>query len=207
MSHFLIWDADGTIFDTYPAFGRAFGAALVELGAAAPTDWLVGLCKQSVSHCVNTLADQFSLDANDVLRGYIKHYTAIPPQEQPPFPGVVELCARVRATGGENFIVTHRGRQSLTQLLAVHQMAGYFADCLTADDGYPRKPNPASFEEMIARHHLEREKVLAIGDRDIDVLAGRAAGVRTCLFGAASSKVGADHSITDFAELDRLLIA
>ncbi len=207
MIRFLLWDVDGTIFDTYPAFARAFGAAITELGATAPVDWITGLCKQSVSHCVTTLAGRFSLDAGDVLRGYVNHYTNIPPQEQPPFPGVAEICARVRATGGENFIVTHRGRESLTQLLAVHQMGAYFADCLTANDGFPRKPNPASMNEMIDRHHLPREEVLAIGDRDIDVLAGRAAGVRTCLFGAASSEAGADYSITDFAKLDHLLAA
>ena len=205
MIRFLIWDADGTIFDTYPSFGKAFAAALAELGITAPTDWLVDLCKQSVSHCATTLAGSFNLDANDVLRGYIKHYAAIPPQEQPPFPGVDELCARVRATGGANFIVTHRDKQSLAQLLAVHQMTGHFVDCITADNGYPRKPNPASMKEMIARHQLPRGQVLAIGDRDIDVLAGRTAGVHTCLFGAASSKVAADHSITGFEELYHLI--
>lgn len=205
MIRFLIWDVDGTIFDTYPAFARAFDAAIAELGATAPVDWITDLCKRSVSHCATTLAEQFNLDAGDVLRGYVNHYTKIPPQEQPPFPGVVEICARVHAMGGQNFIVTHRRRQSLTQLLAVHLMTDYFADCLTADDGFPRKPDPASMNEMIARHHLPREEVLAIGDRDIDVLAGRAAGVRTCLFGAAASEAAADHSITDFAELDRLL--
>ena len=89
MIRFLIWDADGTIFDTYPSFGKAFAAALAELGITAPTDWLVDLCKQSVSHCATTLAGSFNLDANDVLRGYIKHYAAIPPQEQPPFPGEI----------------------------------------------------------------------------------------------------------------------
>jgi len=86
-------------------------------------------------------------------------------------------------------------------------MTDHFADRLTSDDGYPRKPDPASFEEMIHRHSLEREAVLAVGDRDIDVLAGRAAGVRTCLFGAVLSEVEADYSIADYAELYRLLVA
>ncbi len=205
MIRFLIWDVDGTIFDTYPAFARAFGAAINELGAEAPVDWITGLCKQSVSHCTNTLAERFGLDAGDVFRRYVNHYTKTPYQEQPPFPGVAGICARVRATGGENFIVTHRGQESLAQLLAVHQMDGYFADRLTADDSFPRKPNPASMNEMIARHDLPRDEVLAIGDREIDVLAGRAAGVCTCLFGALESEAVADYVINDFVELDRLL--
>ena len=207
MIRFLIWDVDGTIFDTYPAFTRAFDAAFGELGAVVPLDRIDALCRQSLTHCVTTLAREFELDADDVIHGFQEHYASIPLQEQPPFPGVAEVCAYVRAIGGENYIVTHRGAQSLSRLLAVYQMADCFVDRLTADDGYPRKPDPASFDAMIERHHLTREEVLAIGDRDLDILAGQAAGVRTCLFGTASPEVAADYSITDFADLHRILIA
>jgi len=207
MIRFLIWDVDGTLLDTYPAFARAFGSALNELGATAPLDWIAALCRQSLNHCAATLARGFQVDVDRITRRFQAHYADIPAQEQPPFAGVIEVCTYVRATGGNNFIVTHRGSRSLARLLAAHRMTNYFADCLTADDNYPRKPNPASFEAMIGRHHLSREEVLAVGDRDIDILAGRAAGVRTCLFGAASSEVAADYSITDFAELHRVLVA
>ena len=205
MLHHLIWDVDGTIFDTYPAFTRAFGAVLSDLGIAASFDWISDLCRQSLHLCADTLAREFDVDVDDILREFQRHYAAIPPQDQPPFPGVIEVCAYVDAMGGQNFIVTHRGRQSLLRLLAAYEMTGYFADCLTSDDDYPRKPDPASFEALIQRHHLDREAVLAIGDRAIDVLAGRAAGVRTCLFGAVLPDLQADYSIADFADLRRIL--
>ena len=207
MLRYLLWDVDGTLFDTYPAFARAFGLLLDELEVTASLDWITGLCKRSLSHCATTLAHKFDVDVDDVLDGFSRHYAGIPAQDQPPFPGVVDVCAYVRAIGGENFIVTHRGSQSLQRLLVVHRMTDCFADRLTRDDDYPRKPDPASFEEMIHRHGLEREAVLAVGDRDIDVLAGRAAGVRTCLFGAVVPGVEADYSIADYAELYRLLVA
>ena len=207
MLRHLIWDVDGTIFDTYPAFARAFGMVLDGLGVTAPSDWISGLCRQSLHLCANTVAREFDADVDGILSGFQAYYATIPAQDQPPFPGVIEVCAYVCATGGRNFIVTHRGRQSLLRLLAAYEMTGYFTDCLTSDDDYPRKPDPASFEEMIRRHHLDREAVLAVGDRAIDVLAGRAAGVRTCLFGTALPGVKADYSITDFAELRRILAA
>jgi phosphoglycolate phosphatase-like HAD superfamily hydrolase len=207
MIRFLIWDVDGTIFDTYPAFTRAFGVAFDELGAAVPLDRVDVLCRKSLTGCITTLAREFELDEDDVLHGFQRHYASIPAQGQPPFSGVAEVCAYVRAIGGDNYIVTHRGGQSLSRLLAVHHMADYFADRLTADDGYPRKPDPASFDAMIERHHLRREEILAIGDRDLDILAGKAAGVRTCLFGGASPEVAPDYAITDFANLHRILIA
>lgn len=140
----VIWDVDGTLFDTYPAFARAFGLALDEIGETAPVDWIADLCRQSLNHCAVTLAHEFKVDARNILHGFHRHYAAIPPQEQPPFPGATEACAHVRAMGGDNFIVTHRGRQSLTRLLAAYQMKDYFADCVTADDDYPGIDLPPS---------------------------------------------------------------
>jgi phosphoglycolate phosphatase-like HAD superfamily hydrolase len=202
----LIWDVDGTIFDTYPAFVRAFEAALQELDAQAPVDWIAELCKQSLSHCVTVLAGECQVDEDDVLHGFQAHYATTPARDQPPFPGVIEACAYVRSIGGQNLIVTHRGGESLQRLLEFHHMVDYFTDRLTRDDGFPRKPDPASFEEMIQRHHLQRATVMAVGDRDIDVLAGQAAGVRTCLFGTRLPDVGADYTIAHFAELHRILV-
>ena len=202
----LIWDVDGTILDTYPAFIRAFEVALQDLDAQAPRQRIAQLCRQSLSHCVTTLADECRVDADDLLHGFQAHYAAAPSRDQPPFPGVIKVCATVRSIGGQNLIVTHRGGESLQRLLEFHHITDYFADCLTRDDKFPRKPDPASFNEMIQRHHLERASVLAVGDRDIDVLAGRAAGVRTCLFGTRLPEVGADYTIAHFAELYRILV-
>ncbi len=68
-----------------------------------------------------------------------------------------------------------------------------------------RKPDPAAFNAIIERHGLDRDATMAIGDREIDVLAGKAAGVVTCLFGRADAGVEADLAIADFRELARLL--
>ena len=203
----LIWDVDGTLFNTYPAIARAFAMALQEHGAEASLERIVDLARQSFGHCATTLAGQFGLDADELMREFQSQYARIPAAEQPPFRGAAHVCAYVIATGGRNYIVTHRGRESLQRLLAAHRMEKYFTDCLTADDGFPKKPDPAAFEEMMRRHGLEREAVLAVGDREIDVVAGRAAGVRTCLFGQAMNAGKPDYAINDFAELYCLLVA
>jgi len=205
MIRYLIWDVDGTLLDTYPAITEAYGRALRDFGATASPDWIVTLARQSLGHCTATLAQEFGLDPDELGGRFQVHYAALPPAAQPPFPGVADVCAYVCSIGGANFIFTHRGRKSLLALLAAHDLTGYFTDCVTHDDGYPKKPDPAGFEALIQRHALERAETLAIGDRDIDVLAGQAAGVHTCLFGGAATTVAADYSITDYVQLYCLL--
>ena len=199
----IIWDVDGTLFDTYPAIARAFQIALNDLGIDAQLDWIEGLAKTSLGDCVTALANHFQLHEEDVSRAFLKHYDHIPPEEQPPFPGVIAVCEHICALGGRNVIVTHRGHEGTDELLVAHKMTRYFAGCIARDDGYPKKPHPAAFEAILKTHNMRREETMAVGDRDIDILAGQAAGLFTCLFGRGDDGVAADLTISSFDELCR----
>lgn len=83
----IIWDVDGTLFDTYPAMARALKTALNDLGKDASLDWIEGLARKALSHCVSTLADQFQLDEDDIVQAFGKHYSCTKPEEQPRFLG------------------------------------------------------------------------------------------------------------------------
>ena len=86
-------------------------------------------------------------------------------------------------------------------------MTRFFTGCLAREDGYPKKPHPAAFEAMLKTHNLQREETMAVGDRDIDILAGQAAGIFTCLFGRKADEVVAHLTIKSFDELYRYLVS
>lgn len=207
--HDIIWDAGGTLFDTYPAITRAFTEALLALGASAPDAHILQLARRSTQAAIRTLAHESGVDATCFEAIFRRNYDAAPAAAQPPFPGVVAICAAILERGGRNFIVTHRGRDSLLALLAAHAMTFYFADMLTREDPFPRKPDPAALEALITRHDLDRAATLLVGDRGLDLEAGRAAGVHTCLFisdaDADNGDSTADITITHFGELLALL--
>ncbi len=203
----LIWDVDGTLLDTYPAMTRAFCAALEQLGQTVEPERVAALAGVSLGHCARTLAEECGLAAEELLQRFNSCYRVIPLGEQGPFPGAVELCEHALASGGLNVIITHRGRESLLRLLAAHGLSRYFAGLIAADDGFPRKPDPAAFHEIIARHGLTPAETLAIGDREIDVLAAQAAGVRACLFAPLPQQTAADYAVSDLRQLQPILQA
>ncbi len=196
-----IWDLDGTLFDTYPPLNRAFQRALADFGAFVPLEEIESLSRVEVLHCAATLANRFALDQETFLRTFGKHYMAVPFAEQPPFPHAREVCEKIVAGGGVNAIVTHRNAHSTAGLLAEHGMTALFAETITRDDGYPAKPDPAAFLAILQHQGLDPRETLAIGDREIDILAGQAAGTWTCLFRGGPSGVAPDLAITDYAEL------
>lgn len=197
----IIWDVDGTLFDTYPAISKAFQSAVIDLGSEVPVDWIMQNARISLGHCVSVLASRCGLNEDDIGQKFDEYYDQVQPEAQPPFPGVTKICYMTRTHGGMNLIVTHRGSEGLAQLLEAHHMGAYFSDAITRNDGYPKKPNPAAFEAIIDRNHLIRAETMAVGDRDIDILAGQSAGIFTCLFDPAVSTSPADLTVTTFAEL------
>jgi phosphoglycolate phosphatase-like HAD superfamily hydrolase len=200
----IIWDIDGTLFDTYPAIARAFKRALNELGSDAPLDRIAELARESLGHCATTLAGECQVDLDQLEAAFGEAYDRTGPDEQPPFPGARAICEHICRIAGQNVVVTHRGPKGTAELLSRSGLAALFADRITGADGFPRKPDPGAFHAIIERRGLRRDETMAIGDREIDVAAGRAAGVHTCFFGRDPA-VAPDVVIDDFADLGRLL--
>ena len=201
----LIWDVDGTLFNTYPAFTLGFSLALIELQAPAPLDKIDRLAKISLPYCAKTLAAEFGLSEEALLDSFSRHYSQIPVENQGPFPGVRAACELVKTAGGLNLIVTHRRSLTTQRLLEVHGMSGLFEEVVSAADGLPSKPDPAMFVYLLEKYRLEPGETLAIGDREIDVQGGAAAGCRTVLFGDNPCPTRPDYHFSDFGELVKLL--
>lgn len=199
----LIWDAGGTLFDTYPAVVNACQSVLEARGIETAEVELLNLFRQTTSYAILTLAEMFDLDADALDQDFRDAYMAMPPQTQPPFPGVLSVCRYICEREGDNFIVTHRDWQSLQPLLDHYEMRELFTDWITGEDPYPRKPDPASIQAMVERFDLNVRECLAIGDREIDVTAARRAGVLSCRFNRHKdrSPISADLVISDFCEL------
>ena len=205
MIQHLIWDVDGTLFDTYPAIARSFQAGLHDLGAEAAYDEVLRLALVSLDHCLATLSATYALSSDDLEERFAQHYQTFTPEDQPPFAGVKEVCAYIRARGGLNLIVTHRQRAGLDRLLAAHHLTADFAGIISHDDAFPRKPDPAAFVHLIEKHRLPRQTVLGLGDRDIDMQAAQAAGIRAAFFGVNDGAATPDFTYRDYTQLLRYL--
>ncbi len=202
----IIWDVDGTLFDTYPAIVEAFRQAVKDLGHDAPIEGITAAAKQSLGYCAADLANTYKLDENQIGLRFEEHYSLMRPEDQAPFPGVIEICNAICSRGGRNVIITHRGNLGVNELLTTHQMSDLFSGQITRDDGYPKKPDPAAFTAMLERFQLNPKETMTVGDRDIDILAGQAAGIFSCFFGTDAGKSKPDFIFTRYDELYAFLL-
>ncbi len=208
----LLWDMDGTLFNTYPPIRQAVSAAFAVHGIQVDPVRVAQLLADTFDSCIITLAEENGLDPKAVRTTYSEYAVLIRPETQPPFPGVVELCLRVIREGGCNLIYTHRERASLDRFLTLYDMTRLFRDTLTIDEDMPRKPDPTGFLTLLERNRLDPARVMAVGDRDLDIQAGINAGIMTCFFapedfpgGVPGLESGADYVVHSYAELEKLL--
>ena len=200
----IIWDFDGTLFDTYPAMCRDLQAVMEGLGVHASLEDLLPRFTTSRETVLAWCGQQAGMTAQEVDQIYRAWVTEHGQPEAYTFPHVRSILERFQAAGGRNFVFTHRS-DSVHDYLAGADLTKYFTDVVSAGTTYARKPAPAGNLHIIETYGLDKNYTLAVGDRELDVLAGKNAGIHACLFSLENRETAADHRIRDLTELDALV--
>ena len=200
----IIWDFDGTLFNTYPAMCRDLQAVMEGFGVHASLEDLLPRFTTSRETVLAWCGQQAGMTAQEVDQIYRAWVTEHGQPEAYPFPHVRSILERFQAAGGRNLVFTHRSG-SVHDYLAGADLTKYFTDVVSAGTTYARKPAPAGNLHIIETHGLDKARTLAVGDRELDVLAAKNAGIHACLFSPEHRETAADHRIRDFTELDALL--
>jgi len=205
--NYVIWDFDGTLFDTYPHIASTINIVLkhkynVNLNVNQIQKW----CKVSLRFCFEKIESEFNVDVSELQNAFRKQYMVNLESEQKPYPGVEKILHLINKKGGKNFIITHRGSTSLFKLLSYYKIENFFEKVITNENGFPNKPNPASFSYLIDEFKIPKEKIIAIGDRDIDIQTAQAISIKSCYFNPEGNRHRlADFNINNHMELKEIL--
>ncbi|NRE79184.1 HAD-IA family hydrolase [Enterococcus faecium] len=173
-----IWDFDGTLLDTYPAMVDGAWQALKDFGISMDKKEIYfKMKKYSTSYLINE-SNLNAREFNELFHRYEKESTEV----SRPFPETKQVLEMLKDNGGRHFILTHRLTESTWGLLKEHRLAHLIEEVVGIDQDFPRKPDPASLNYLIDTFHLERTDTMMIGDRRLDIEAGKNAGVATCLY-------------------------
>ena len=204
--HHIIWDFDGTICDTAPALIRAYALAMEQVGVHVSPETVREHIHGTLTRYSEMLAEKHGFDVAEQMEHYWNHLHQVPVEGLKLFPGVLDVLERVQKMGGKQYILTHHRYPSLKRFLDGHRLNDFFAEIVTPENGFPRKPDPAGFRYLIDKYAMHKNDVLAIGDREPDILAAQAVGIATCLFGPEPlDGLQPDHFISSYDQIRPLL--
>ena len=172
-----IWDFDGTLFDSYPHICYAFCRMMAEDGHPVDAAEADRMLRRSFDHA--RLHFQMS---DDLYRAFKVHQREDFDPPILPYPDCAQVLKALCDGGADHYIYTHRDHKSLCYYLEKHGFSHYFSGMITADDGFASKPAPDALLALMERYGLRREDCIMVGDREIDIGSGKAAGIAGCLF-------------------------
>ena len=178
--HFF-WDYDGTLYDTYPRITRAVVKTLRDFGIPAGEAEVHDLVKRSLGHAWAFYCKDRGIDNDTFMACYRTHADVEGMESMRPYPGIPEMLRAIVDKGGKNYLYTHRGLNAW-EFLKNDGLDGLFCDGVTNKDGFPAKPAPDALNYLAEKHHLDKRQCIMMGDRDIDLDAGKNAGMACALF-------------------------
>lgn len=178
----VLCDLDGTLIDSGRDVSAAFLAALSHLTRAQLPDEATVMRHIGKSHQEMLRAMGFA-DVSDgqleafrqIYRSYFEQYGTVNTQ---PFPGVRDTLSQL--AGMPLGVVTTKGQDQAEMVLQKLDLAHHFQHVQGARPGIPLKPAPDSLLAALDALACAPEHALMVGDSSADILAGKAAGVRTC---------------------------
>jgi HAD superfamily hydrolase (TIGR01549 family) len=196
----IIWDFDGTLFDTYPVMAGSFKETLDSHGFEEPLEEITKQMKVSITSALKHYEKKYGI-GKEFVTAYDSRRKEVEFDLSKPFEGIVELCKHIHETGRKNYLYTHRGESSI-KMLENYGLTGYFSDFITSQHGFERKPSPDAIRHLIQTHHIDHSEAIMIGDRDLDLEAGKNAGISSCFFtDKMEENPYADYVVTSVEEL------
>ena len=199
-----IWDLDGTLLDSYGVITAAAAETAAEAGQNDPEEAVYKGVKQgSVTSYLKDVSARSGETVEKLMERY-RFHTHSHDDLITLTDGAAEALERLRKAGAVHFVYTHRGPSS-EPILRRLGILDFFREVVTAEYRLAPKPSGDGVRYIVDKYGLDPLETWYAGDRTLDVLCAKDAGVKALLYlpeGTCVSATGQeDRIIRDLGEL------
>lgn len=178
----VLFDLDGTLIDSAPDLGAA--ADLLRTQRGLPSLPLTAYRPLAGAGARGMLSVAFGLapdhpDFPALREEFFANYERCIHDRTYAFDGIQELVATLEHKGLRWGVVTNKATRFTSLIVQRMPLFGSAAVVVSGDTTPYSKPHPAPLLEAAARLGVAPEQCLYVGDDERDIVAGRAAGMRT----------------------------
>lgn len=208
----ILFDFDGTVFDTVEGIAKSVRYALNKVGLDAELESLRCFAGPPLA---DKFMEVYGFDrtaAEQAVRDYRERYRPIGMNECCVFPGIKELLEKLRAAGKTVGIATSKPQELAEELLRRENMLGLFQ---VICGSLPNGNDSAKWQVVQRAMELcgaAKENTILVGDTKYDVAGAHKVGI-ACVgvrYGYAAEgeleAAGADAIVEDLPELESFLL-
>ena len=210
-----LFDYDGTIVDSAIMIVEGAIAAFRMCGLPDPDPKKV---RENIGKPLAIALDEYMPPGynvtpeqiSDAYKSWYAEQGRLGLQNEPLYPGVINLLKELKANGWLVGIATNKSRIGLTNGLAKHHLSHFFDITLSTDENIP-KPNPAMAIKAMKDLGVQDKFCVMIGDTVNDIGLGVNAGITSIgvTWGHNSRELltsaGATHLVNNADDLGKLM--
>ena len=197
----IVFDWDGTLYDSTALIARCIQAACRDVGAPEPTlydaSYVIGL---GLGDALRHVAPGLPEARYPELGARYRHHYFSRQHELSLFAGALDMLHALKARQHWLGVATGKSRRGLDEALHTVQLQGLFDATRTADET-ASKPHPRMLQELMAELGVAPARTLMIGDTTHDLQLAANAGTA-----AIGVSYGA-HAHEAFEDFDTRLVA
>ena len=177
----LMFDLDGTLVDSRKDIVSAVNFTIRSLGLKEKSfDEIISFVGGGIGNLIRkSLNTDDGPEYEKALKLFRDYYLEHAVDESEFYPDVIETLKYFQ--NKKIFVVSNKKTELTLKSLSLLNIDGLFRDVIGGEnDESCLKPSPCQIEKLRKTHNLQKQNVLMVGDMDTDIIAGKAAGVRTC---------------------------
>lgn len=207
-----IFDLDGTLTDTLESITYSVNATLQELGLSQITSeqckaFIGNGARYLIERALEAAGDESLAKAEHAMEVYNRIFKENCTYQVAPYEGITELLQDLKEQGMALAVLSNKPHLQTVDVVNTFFEKDVFTWVQGQQEHIPRKPDPAAALLIAERFGAKAEEVVYIGDSDVDMQTGKAAGMTTVgvTWGFRSKEVliayGADYIIDKPEEL------
>jgi len=181
----LLWDLDGTLIDSKQDIAECVNWTLNDMNLdSIPNEHIY----EYVGHGVRTLIqgaveEAHGHDYDSAMKLFDGYYLQHLLDNTRLYPGMEKVLAQLRDK--KMAIITNKPQRYTDPIIDGLRLRDYFGVVLGREACVEMKPHPQPLQSAMERLSVSSLETMIVGDTEVDIEAGRRAGVKTCavLFG------------------------
>lgn len=212
-----VFDLDGTLTDTLDSLVYSVNETLKEMSLSVISR---EECRAFVGNGARVLVEKaIGAAGGDVdtrieegMRLYGRIFNENCTYHVVPYDGIVELLQKLKEQGVSVAVLSNKPHQQTIHVVEEIFGKNIFTRIQGQQEGIPRKPNPEAALGIIEKLGAAPEESVYIGDSEVDVATGNAAGMKTIgvTWGFRSKEqlieAGAKDTVDDALQILKLLV-
>ncbi|MCL2829940.1 MAG: HAD-IA family hydrolase [Betaproteobacteria bacterium] len=192
----LVFDWDGTIFDSAAAIVAAVQAACRDLGLPeVPTEQARHVIGMGLDDAMRYVAPGLPSERYREMAARYRHHYLASDHQLELFAGIEAMIVELASAGFPLAVATGKSRIGLERAFAISGLKPYFRASRCADECFS-KPHPQMLESLMEEFDVPSSRTLMIGDTTHDLQMAKNANV---------ASVGVSYGAHPRASLDALM--